>query len=59
MKNKIFRDMIEESPETELLKLIYLYSPPSKPTAAVIIRCQMLGDRIEYLNEASLEEEGR
>ena len=58
MKNKIFRDMIEESPETELLKLIYLYSPSSKPAAAVNIRCQMLGDRIEYLNEASLEEEG-
>lgn len=56
MKNNIINDIIESSPETGILRLIYRYSPPPKPTPAVNILCKRIGKRISELNESSLEE---
>jgi len=56
MKNKIISEIIENSPETQLLKLIYRYSPPPKPTLAVKILCQRIRENIREISEASLEE---
>lgn len=55
-KKKIISEMINNSPETVLLKLIYKYSPPTTPTPAVNILCQRIAERAKDLDMLSLEE---
>lgn len=55
-KNQIIGDVIENSSEVGLLRLIYRYSPPPTPTPAVNILCQRIQALTKKLSKATLED---